>query len=178
MPTESEIHVREQITRRWLEVESSVQAYVRSAISSFHDAQDVTQQVALTVARRFEEYDEARPFLAWVLWLAKSRIIDFYRKQGRQRVTFSDEVLSQLAEAVIERQPERSARQEALEKCLEKLPEKSRRMVHLRYLEEKSIGEVAQAIGSTAGSVRVMLFRVRDVLAECIETHLKKEVLS
>ena len=64
------------------------------------------------------------------------------------------------------------ARQAALEHCLEKLPDKSRRLLDLRYVEETSIESMAQQIKSTAGTVRVTLFRVRDVLARCIQSQL------
>jgi RNA polymerase sigma-70 factor (ECF subfamily) len=148
---------------------------VFSAVPHFADAADVVQQVALTVTRRFEEYDDRRPFVAWALWLAKSRIADHWRKAGRSRVVFSDEVLDRMADALVERQPERSARQEALEHCIGKLPAKSRKLLDLRYTEELPVEQMAQAVGSTPGSVRVLLHRVRSLLAECIELQLAKE---
>ncbi len=113
-----------------------MQAYVFSAICCAFDAEGVVQQVALNVARRFDEYDGARPFVAWALWLTKSRIADHYRKQARERLVFSDALMRQLAEALIQRQPDRAARNEALEKCLDKLPEKSRQMLALSYEED------------------------------------------
>lgn len=175
MDMESELQTRERLARLWSETEPSVRAFVYSAVPHFADAADVVQQVALTVTRRFEEYDGRRPFVAWALWLAKSRIADHRRKAGRQRVVFSDEVMDRMASALVEQQPERSARQIALEHCIEKLPAKSRQMLDLRYTEAMPVEQVAQAVRSTAGSVRVLLHRVRSLLAECIQTQLGKE---
>jgi len=174
---ESEIETRERLTRLWREAEPSVQAYVFAAVRSVQDAEDVVQQVALTVARRFDEYDGARPFVAWALWLAKSRVIDHYRRQEREKLVFSEALLEQLAEALVQRQPQRSARQEALERCIEKLPAKSRQLLELRYEEDASMERVAEAVQSTAASVRVLLFRIRNLLAECVQSQLSKEVL-
>ncbi len=172
---DNEIDTREQLTRLWLEVEPSVQAYVFSVVTGFQDAEDVLQQVALTVARRFEEYDSNRPFVAWALWLAKSRIADFHRKRGRERLVFSESLMDQLAAALVQRQPERSARQVAMEQCVEKLPEKSRQLLELRYEEDASMDRVAEVFASTEGAVRVMLFRIRNLLAECIQAEITKE---
>lgn len=172
---DDEILKRERLSRLWLEADPSVRAFVGASVGGFQDAQDVVQQVAMTVARRFEEYDEARPFLAWVLWLAKSRIADHHRKRGREKVVFSDALMDQLAEAFVQRQPERSARQEALEHCLDKLPEKSRQMLQLRYEEDSSMERVAEAVESSAAAVRVMLFRIRNLLADCIQKELTRE---
>lgn len=177
MNHESEIDARQRLTRLWREVEPSVQAYVFTAVRSAHDAEDVVQQVALTVARRFDEYDGARPFVAWALWLAKARVIDHYRRQGREKLVFSEALLEQLAEALVQRQPMRSARQEALERCIEKLPAKSRQMLELRYEDEASMERVAEAVQSTTASVRVMLFRIRNLLAECVGSELSREAL-
>ena len=175
MDREQEIQTRERLTRLWLEAEPAVRAYVGAAVREFHDAEDVVQQVALTAARRFDEFDASRPFLAWVLWLAKSRIVDHYRQQARERRLFSEGLLDRLAAALVSQQAELPARQAALERCLERLPEKSRRLLTLRYAEDASVAEVATAVQSTAGAVRVMLFRLRNLLSQCIEEQLANE---
>ena len=170
-----EIDRRERLTRLWLEAESTVRAFVFSAVPEFQDAEDVVQQVALTVARRFDEYDTARPFVAWALWLAKSRIADHHRQRALRTFPIPDVTLDQIAAVLVERHPDRPRRQVALEECLEKLPEKSRRMLELRYLEDHPIDDVAKAIQTTNGAARVMLFRVRKVLADCIHARLAGE---
>jgi RNA polymerase sigma-70 factor (ECF subfamily) len=172
MDQKQDSETREHLARLWGKAEASVQAYVFSAVNGFQDAEDVVQEIGVTVARRFHEYDPSRPFVAWALWLAKSQIVEHYRRRGRERLAFSDLLLDKIAAALIDRQGERSARQAALEQCLEKLPQKSRRLLDLRYVEENSIESVAREIQSTAGSVRVMLFRIRDVLSRCIQSQL------
>lgn len=166
---------REEFTHRWLEAEPSISAYVFASITGFHDAEDVVQRVAQEMARRFDEYDSSRPFVGWALWIAKSRVIDFYRAQGRTRVVFSDELLSQLADTIAQQADGRSGRREALEACLDELPPRSRRLLDLRYVDELPAAEAAREIGSTEGSVRVLLSRVRTVLASCIERRLALE---
>ena len=166
---------REEFTHYWLEAEPSVSAYVFASISSFHDAEDVVQRIAQELARRFDEYDSGRPFVGWAIWVAKSRVIDFYRSQNRTRVVFSDELLRQLADTIVKQADGRSHRREALEACLDELPPRSRRLLDLRYVEELSAAELARETGSTSGSIRVLLSRVRSVLASCIQRRLSME---
>ncbi len=172
---DDDTRIREEFTQLWLRAEPSVSAYVFATISGFHDAEDVVQQIAQEIARRFGEYDSSRPFLGWVLWIAKSRVIDFYRRKKRDQLVFSDSLLEQLGQVISERDPERSHRREALEHCLEKLPERSRRLVDLRYVENLSATKMAESVDSTAGSVRVLLTRVRTLLAECVQRRLLTE---
>jgi len=166
---------REEFTHHWLAAEASVSAYVFASISGFHDAEDVVQRIAQELARRFGEYDPSRPFVAWSLWIAKSRVIDHYRAQGRSRVVFSNELLGRLADTIAQQADGRCERREALEYCLDELPPKSRRLLDLRYVDELSAEKAAKEIGSTSGSVRVLLSRVRTALADCIERRLATE---
>ena len=166
---------REELTHRWLEAEPSISAYVFASITGFHDAEDVVQRIDQELARRFDEFDSGRPFVGWALWIAKSRVIDYYRAQGRSRVVFSDELLGQLADTIVNQSDGRSQRREALETCLEALPPRSLRLLDLQYVEERSAAEIAQETGYTSGSVRVLLSRVRTALASCIERRLALE---
>lgn len=96
--------IRERLSRLWMQAEPAVNAYVFAAVHRFQDAEDVVQQVVLAAARRFEEYDASRSFVGWVLWLAKSKIVDHYRAQGRRKVVFSETLLDQMAARLVERQ--------------------------------------------------------------------------
>jgi RNA polymerase sigma-70 factor (ECF subfamily) len=163
---------RERFARCWLDAEPAVRAFVFAAIRGFQDAEDVVQQTALVAARRFDEYDPARPFVAWSLWLARSRVIEHYRSQGRRRAVFSDALLDRVATAIVARHPSAHGHAAALERCLEKLPARSRRLLDLRYAEDASTESIARAVDSTAGAVRVALFRIRALLADCIRGEL------
>jgi DNA-directed RNA polymerase specialized sigma24 family protein len=55
MENERAAEIRESMARHWLSAETSIRAYVAAAIRAPADREDVVQQVALTVARRFEE---------------------------------------------------------------------------------------------------------------------------
>ncbi|MEL6107518.1 MAG: sigma-70 family RNA polymerase sigma factor [Planctomycetota bacterium] len=166
---------REEFTHYWLEAEPSISAYVFASISAYHDAEDVVQRIAQELARRFDEYDRTRPFVGWALWVAKSRVIDFYRTQNCRPLVFSDELLDRLADTIEKQCVGRSQRREALEACLDGLPSKSRRLIDLRYVEELSATEMAKETGTTSGSIRVLLTRVRTALATCIERRLSME---
>lgn len=170
-----ELTKREEFTQRWIESEPSVSAYVFASISSFHDAEDLIQRVAQELARRYDEYDSGRPFIGWALWIAKSRVIDFYRTQGRSKLLFSDEILQRLSETIAEQSSGRSERRQALDGCLETLPPRSRKLLNLRYVENLSAAELAKVTNSTSGSVRVLLSRIRTALGHCIEQRLAME---
>jgi RNA polymerase sigma factor (sigma-70 family) len=101
---------REEFAQCWLKAEPSISAYVFAAVAGFHDAEDVVQRIAQELARRFDEYDSDRPFIGWALWIAKSRVIDFYRKQSRNQLVFSNDLLQRLGETIAEQAENRDRR--------------------------------------------------------------------
>ena len=163
MDQKRDSQTREHLARLWGKAEASVQAYVFSAVSGFQDAEDMVQEVAMTVARRFHEYDPSRPFVGWALWLAKSHIVDHYRKRGRERLAFSDLLLDQIAAVLVERQ--RGAAGAA--GGAGTVPGETAGEIAANARSALCGGKLhrvrGEEINSTAGSVRVMLFRVRDV---------------
>lgn len=164
-----------ELARLWVEAQPTVLAYIRSCISSYADAEDVLQTVAQDVVVKYAQYDTARPFIGWALWLAKSRVIDHYRKSGRDRHRFGDEVVDRLSNAFQQLEPEAHPQQEALNNCIKKLPEKSLELLELRYIEDLKPQEMAESLGASAGTVRVALTRMRQSLAKCIKGWLKRE---
>jgi len=172
---QSENDRREVFAQHWVAAEPSVSAYVFAVISGFHDAEDLVQQIAQETARRFDQYDPERPFLGWALWITKSRVIDFYRQRSRDQLVFSDDLLKRLGDVIVSREASRNDRREALEHCLDHLPERSRKLLDLRYAQDTSSHKIAEVIGSTTGSIRVTLTRIRDRLADCVQQRMAVE---
>jgi RNA polymerase sigma-70 factor (ECF subfamily) len=65
-------------------------------------------------------------------------------------------------------------RQQALDDCVAALPEKSRRMLSLRYEGRQSVEEVARATGQSFDAVTKALYRLRQALTECVERKLSQ----
>lgn len=176
LPLDEHRELRRNFARSWHQAETRVQAFVFSMVPGFHDAEDLIQKIAEEAAVRFDEYDADRgPFEAWVIFWAKRRIIDHFRKVRRDRHVFDESLVEKIADAQIARAGTTDPRAEALEHCLDKLPPKSRGMLDRRYVDDQSPTQIASDLGSTPGSIRVQLCRIRDTLADCITRRVAKE---
>ena len=124
-------------------------------------ADDVAQEVCLAAVMALPRYrDRGRPFLAFVYGIAAHKVADAYRAVGRD--------LSYPTEAVPERlSAEAGPEQAALDAdsvsrmsaLLDTLPDRQREILILRVVVGLSAEETAQAVGSTAGAVRVAQHR-------------------
>jgi RNA polymerase sigma-70 factor (ECF subfamily) len=149
--------------------------YIHSLIRNLADADDVFQQTALALWRRFDCYDPSRSFLNWALGVARLEAASWLRTRNHDRLQFSDEITFGLLEAFAEFPDEEiSDRQAALSDCVEKLAEKDRRLVMECYLRETDVTSVAARLGRSAPSVHNSLRRIRNILFECIERKLAR----
>ena len=113
---------------------------------------------AITALPRYK--DQGRPFLAFVYGIAAHKVADAHRAQGRNRADATDTLPDRPSHAA---GPEQMAidsdAAERMNKLLAILPEKQREILVLRVVVGMSAEETAEAVGSTAGAVRVAQHR-------------------
>jgi len=160
---------RAELARNWMKVQPSLMAFVVASTPQFNDAEDLLQEVAAEVALRYDEYDRSRPFLPWALWIAKIKIADFYRGKRRDRLLFMGEAMDALADACSRVQQLMTEERDLLEYCLDQLTERSRRLLGLRYTDDLKPKQIATELGTSTGSVRVTLSRIRTTLMDCVQ---------
>lgn len=161
--------------RLWTIAQPMVANYVHALIRDHAAAQDVMQETALAIFRRFAEYDESRPFVGWALGIAKFQVLGQRRDVMRCPVVFDDEVLAGFTEHWASLAPAESDDSELVRQCLGKLAAHARRLVHMRYFDDLNASEIAERIGMASAAVRVALQRVREQLRACVEQQLKLE---
>jgi RNA polymerase sigma-70 factor, ECF subfamily len=124
-------------------------------------ADDVAQEVCLAAITALPRYkDQGRPFLAFVYGIAAHKVADAHRAAGRNRADPTDVVPERYSlEAGPEQMALESESSARMNKLLSVLPEKQREILILRVVVGMSAEETAEAVGSTAGAVRVAQHR-------------------
>lgn len=163
---------RELLAVNWVKAQPALTAFLIASTPQFSDAEDLLQEVAAEVARRFDDYDLSRPFLPWALWVAKIKIANFYRARERSPVKFIGDSIDVLAEACDRVQLTLAEEKWALEKCLASLTGRSRQLLQLRYFEDLTPQEMSGRLDMTAGAVRIALSRIRSALIACVRSTL------
>jgi RNA polymerase sigma-70 factor (ECF subfamily) len=147
--------------------------YIHSLVRDLNDADDLFQQTAVILWRKFTDYDPQRSFLAWACTVARLEISNFLRTRGRSKLYFSDELNLLLIEAHAGVSHDQwDASREALVQCIDKLRERDRRLLDACYLGEASVAAISQQEGRSSHSVHNSLRRIRRSLFECIQRTL------
>ena len=133
-----------------------VYAYVCRRLGNRAETEDVTAEVfhqALANLQRFEW--RGIPFAAWLFRIAANLISDRWQRSGREVADEEQIESAQVSPAEIEEVERRAT----LYRLVDTLPADQRRVVVLRFVEQKSIKEVAREVGRTEGAVKQLQFR-------------------
>lgn len=117
-----------------------------------HIAEDIMAQVYLEALTGIARYrDRGRPILAWLLAIARHRALDAMRKRRRgvpERLSTNE------AHFLLPEEGNYS-----LLEALSELTPAQREVLHLRFVEERSLEEVAALTGRSVGAVKALQHR-------------------
>lgn len=163
-----------EFASRWVTVQPSVGAYIRSAVRDAQHAEDVLQEVARGAIEQFVNYDRSRPFLNWVMGIARFRILNYYRAQRGDKLVFNETVLKMIERAHIDVAPSVGEREQALNDCLKRLDGRAREALAKRYDAGLAVKQIADRLGTTPNAVSRLLYRARLLLKDCIESRMSQ----
>jgi RNA polymerase sigma-70 factor (ECF subfamily) len=139
-----------------------VYAYVARRMGDRHSAEDLTADIfreALADIRKFEW--RGVPFLAWLLRIASRAIADHFRRSGREMGNPTADSEPPYTDDI-----ERSA---LLFQLVERLPDAQFRVIHMRFVERKSMREIAEEMGRSEGAVKQLQLRAIEKLRAQME---------
>jgi RNA polymerase sigma-70 factor (ECF subfamily) len=157
---------------RFLKHQAEVRAFVGSVVRDREAREDVFQEVALVLWQEYEKYDSSRSFGAWARGIAANKIRQRWERSGRWPAALSSEALQAVAEAYDRTEATRTAHADALQHCVGQLPEKSRRLLALRYEQALKLHQMSELLETTTDAVHKALSRIRDKLWECVQRRL------
>src|SRR5690349_3897694 len=130
-----------------------VYAFIVRRVQNRHEAEDVTAEVfqhALANLSKFEW--RGVPFAVWLFRIAANAVADRWKKLSREATDPSTDDLDQSHWPDIDRRV-------SLFKLVNDLPADQRSVIFKRFIEEKSIREIAQELQRSEGAVKQLQFR-------------------
>jgi RNA polymerase sigma-70 factor, ECF subfamily len=150
--------------------------FIFAMVQNFADAEDVYQQTALVLWKKFSDFTPGTNFVGWSIRVAQFEIKDYVKSHRRRKVLFDDDILDGIAVAYqAEPRDLRAERMEALSKCLEKLGERDRRLLKRWYSEDGDYKKIAAAEHKTITAIYQAIGRIRKALYHCIQRALAAE---
>ncbi len=164
-----------QFLMLFLGSEREVFRYICAIVPNVVDAQDILQQTALALWRKFEEYDAAQPFTPWACRFAMMEMKAFLRRQSKWHALLEGDLADVLAQRRESMMPQLDRKLLHLTNCLKKLPQPQGELISGYYFHRKTVEELSVSIGKSVEAVYKTLQRVRRLLLDCVETSAQKE---
>ena len=121
------------------------------------DAEDVLQEVLISIHKARHTYDGERPLMPWVLAIAGFRMTDYLRKtysdMRHQRLDIAD------YENVLEAVTETASHSESIDEMLEGVAGRERKILSLMHVEGYTASEVGTRLGMKESAVKVAAHR-------------------
>lgn len=133
----------------------SIYWYIRRLVVGHDDAQDATQEAFIRIFRSFDKFRDDNSFRGWIFRIATNealRLIDS-RKQDQISLEEDDNgTNSIMADNYVDYTDLEAVK---LQKAILLLPTKQQAAFNLRYYDELSYEEIAEATNSTVSSVKM-----------------------
>jgi RNA polymerase sigma-70 factor, ECF subfamily len=147
-----------------------VYAYISRRVRDRSETEDLTAEVfrkALTNLPRFKW--TGAPFAAWLFRIASNLIADRSKRKAREGATAFDPETDIAGNPKLTKQTqqvelEECERRARLFRLVEGLVEDQRRVVVMRFAEEKSIRDIANDMGRSEGAIKQLQFRALENL--------------
>lgn len=176
-PSKKQYQLSGELVVGLTEVQPRLYSFLLKRLARGDQAQEVLQNVNLTICRKADEFEEGTDFVAWAFAIARFELMSFRQSMAREKLVFTDEVLRSIeqldsdnANGVVRRR-----QQSALRSCMDQLTPKQKHLVNQRYAESESVLSISTEMGKTANAVSMSLHRIREKLLDCINRKLASE---
>lgn len=149
----------------------SIYRYVFYRVKN-EDAEDITETVFLKVWENIKSYKEKKDtyFSSWIFRIAHNVVVDYYRASKDRMV---EEIDVSIPDMNREHNPlrkiEKHLDQEVLRNALNKLKKGYQDILIYKFINDLSNAEIAEVLGQSEGSIRILQFRALKALKEEFE---------
>src|SRR6476661_7802450 len=144
-----------------------VYGYIARRVGDRDATQDLTSDVFHKALANIHSFEwRGVPFAGWLLRIAANMIVDRSKRGGKE---IGQDELPDLPDLGARPKLEEADERARLYLLVDQLPRDQRRVVAMRFAEEKSIREIAQALGRSEGAVKQLQFRALQNLRARLE---------
>jgi len=151
---------------------TSVYAFAIKRLSEAADAADVVNDVMLQVWQKAGTFEGRSKVRTWMLGIANNKVLDHFRKRGRDRHEELDDQIEDEAANTGLLDISLAQDADAILHCMEKLSDAHRRVVHLAFYEDLPYPEIAQVLECPPGTVKTRMMHAKNNLKRCLQTRM------
>ena len=152
-------------------------------VKNRQEAEDLTQETFIKAFNSLSTFNSDYAFSTWLYKIAANTCIDYFRKKRLKTfpldnpITVKDNEIQREYPDHQEPEPDRrlmsKERRNLIEEAIHSLPSKYRQVIFLRHTLDKSYEEIAEELQLPLGTVKVRIFRAREMLKKALREQLR-----
>ncbi|MEL7834725.1 sigma-70 family RNA polymerase sigma factor [Fodinibius sp. Rm-B-1B1-1] len=158
--------------------ERALYFHILKMVKDREQVEDLVQEAFVKAFDNLNTYSNSYAFSTWLYRIATNNTIDYLRKKKLKTLsidkpmkTKDGEMEMQLPDesASTDRDIIKKQRKQIVQNAIDDLPEKYRKVIELRHMEEKSYQEIAKVLDKPLGTVKAHIFRARELLYKTLK---------
>jgi len=152
------------LLRLYKKYQPSVFNYVKSQISNYQTAEELTQDIFIDFIEALRDFRFQSSLKTFLFSIARHKIIDQIRKKKLKNILFSrlpSYVVEGLKAVFIDEEIDKKELRKKITRILESLPNDYRLILRLKYVEGIKIKEIANKLEMNFKATESLLFRAR-----------------
>lgn len=178
----------DELSRQLVDLRPRLVRFARLQLREDAAAEDAVQDALLAAAQNADRFEGASAAATWVFAILRNKLVDEFRRRGRDPVALAEMEGETALESMFEEQfdarghwrepppawsdPAASMEQkrfwEAFEVCISALPERPARVFGMRELLGMESEEICKELGISSSNCWVLLHRARLGLRDCL----------
>jgi RNA polymerase sigma-70 factor (ECF subfamily) len=158
----------EAFERLFLPVQTVLRGYFYAATRDWTATDDLYQEVATALWRKFGEFDASRSFRSWALGMARLQVLKRRQTLARSRLVFSDDLMDALATVAADETDVEDWRLPHLAACMKKIPTVDQELLAMRFEQDQSLVEISGKVRKSEAAVGMAMMRIRRWLRDCM----------
>ncbi|MFD2671596.1 RNA polymerase sigma factor [Marinicrinis sediminis] len=154
------------------QIETHVYRTAYYMLGNEQDALDASQDALLRIYQHIQSYEEKAQFKTWAQRIVTNICIDRFRR-AKPTVSIEQHEMVFPTDNHVESQMLASLTAKDIRAAIDQLPEHHRSVVVLRYLQDYSYNEIAEALDLPLNTVKSYLFRARQQLQQFLQDYQK-----
>jgi RNA polymerase sigma-70 factor (ECF subfamily) len=152
--------------------QGAIYGYLRSRLLEPADAEDLCQEAFLRCYQGQARFDSSVMLRPWLIGIARNLLREHVRRVKRRKEVGWTELCLQLEDLIDEQDDRYDAVMARLPECLQSLGQSARQALDLRYQARLRLAEIGEQLRRSEGAVKLLMFRARQALKNCLDSKI------
>lgn len=158
--------------------ERALYFHILRMIRDKEQVEDLVQETFVKAFDNLNSYSTNYAFSTWLYRIATNHTIDYLRKKKLQTLSIDEPVKTRDGDMQMQLPDESSGadrgimrrqRRQMVREAIEELPQKYRKVIQMRHMEEKTYQEIAEILELPLGTIKAHIFRARELLYKALK---------